>query len=152
MNDKLPTREEYRKKKNNDLEIGNCSLEKKDTKEEDLEVTENIEKVNQILEENGSATSNMDNASFYDNGNLEEANITKIAEDLKKVLTDNGAKIIEEKPMTQRELAYEIKKFKTGYYFFYKIETSSNDAINEFNRVVRINENVIRHLVLKVED
>ena len=36
MNDKLPTREEYRKKKNNDLEIGNCSLEKKDTKEEDF--------------------------------------------------------------------------------------------------------------------
>ena len=48
MNDKLPTREEYRKKKNNDLEIGNCSLEKKDTKEEDLEVTENIE----ILDKN----------------------------------------------------------------------------------------------------
>ncbi len=90
--------------------------------------------------------------TFIVRPDLEEANITKIAEDLKKVLTDNGAKIIEEKPMTQRELAYEIKKFKTGYYFFYKIETSSNDAINEFNRVVRINENVIRHLVLKVED
>ena len=90
--------------------------------------------------------------TFIVRPDLEEANITKIAEDLKKVLTDNGAKIIEEKPMTQRELAYEIKKFKTGYYFFYKIETSSNNAINEFNRVVRINENVIRHLVLKVED
>lgn len=90
--------------------------------------------------------------TFIVRPDLEEANITKIAEDLKKVLTDNGAKIIEEKPMTQRELAYEIKKFKTGYYFFYKIETTNNDAVNEFNRVVRINENVIRHLVLKVED
>ena len=83
---------------------------------------------------------------------LEEANITKVAEEMKNVLTSNGAKILEEKDMEQRELAYEIKKFKTGYYFFYKIETNTSDAINEFNRVSRISENVIRHLIIKVED
>ena len=71
---------------------------------------------------------------------------------MKNVLTSNGAKILEEKDMEQRELAYEIKKFKTGYYFFYKIETNTSDAINEFNRVSRISENVIRHLIIKVED
>lgn len=90
--------------------------------------------------------------TFIVRPDLEEANITKVAEDMKKVLTDNGAKVLEEKPMAQRELAYEIKKFKTGYYFFYKIEAANNDAINEFNRVSRISENVIRHLIVKVED
>lgn len=90
--------------------------------------------------------------TFIVRPDLEEANITKVAEDMKKVLTDNGAKIVEEKAMVQRELAYEIKKFKTGYYFFYTIETTTSDAINEFNRVARISENVIRHLIVKVED
>lgn len=90
--------------------------------------------------------------TFIVRPDLEEANITKVAEEMKNVLTSNGAKILEEKDMEQRELAYEIKKFKTGYYFFYKIETNTSDAINEFNRVSRISENVIRHLIIKVED
>ncbi len=82
---------------------------------------------------------------------MEEAQIQKVAEDLKKVLTDNKAKIVEEKAMGQRELAYEIKKFKTGYYFLYVVE-SETAAIEEFDRVVKINENLLRHLIVKVED
>jgi len=34
---------------------------------------------------------------------MEEAQITKIAEDLKKVLTDNKAKLLEEKAMVQKK-------------------------------------------------
>ena len=45
---------------------------------------------------------------------LEEANIKKSFEDMKKLLTDNKANILEEKEMGQRDLAYEIKKHKTG--------------------------------------
>ena len=82
---------------------------------------------------------------------LEEAELNKVAEEMKKVLTDKAAKILEEKKMGQRELAYEIKKFKTGYYFLYVVEANS-EAINEFDRIAKINENVIRHLVIKVED
>ena len=82
---------------------------------------------------------------------MEEAEIKKTAESLKTVLTDKGAKLIEEKAMGQRDLAYEINKFKTGYYFLYVVEAES-DAIEEFNRVVGINECVIRHLVVKKED
>lgn len=82
---------------------------------------------------------------------LEEAEINKIAEEMKKVLTDNKAKVSAEKNMGQKELAYEINKYKTGYYFLYTVEANT-DAINEFDRVARISENVIRHLVIRVED
>ena len=82
---------------------------------------------------------------------LEETEINKIAEEMKKVLTDNKTKILEEKKMGQKELAYEINKYKTGYYYLYTIEAST-DAINEFDRIARISENVIRHLVIRVED
>ena len=82
---------------------------------------------------------------------MEEAEIKKTAEDMKKVLVDNKATILEEKAMGQRELAYEINKFRTGYYYLFVVEADSK-AINEFDRIVRINESLLRHLIVKVED
>jgi len=82
---------------------------------------------------------------------MEEAEIKSVAEEMKKVLTDGKATIVEEKSMGQRELAYEVKKFNTGYYFLYVVEASS-EVIDEFDRVVRINEKIIRHLIVNVEE
>lgn len=82
---------------------------------------------------------------------MEEAEIRKTADNMKKVLTDAKAKVLEEKAMGQRELAYEIRKFKTGYYYLFVVE-ASKEAEQEFNRVARINENLLRHLIVKVED
>ena len=82
---------------------------------------------------------------------MEEAQIKKVAEDMKKVLTDKKAKIIEEKAMGQRELAYEINKFNTGYYYLFVVEATA-EAEQEFNRVARINENLLRHLIVKVDE
>lgn len=82
---------------------------------------------------------------------MEENEIKATAEEMKKVLENGKAKFIEEKSIGQRELAYEVKKFKTGYYFLFVVETNS-ETVNEFDRVVRINEKVIRHLIVKVEE
>ena len=82
---------------------------------------------------------------------MEEAEIKKTAEEMKKVLTDKGAKALEDKQMGQRELAYEINKFSTGYYYLFVVEADSA-AVKEFDRVARINESLLRHLVVKVED
>ena len=82
---------------------------------------------------------------------MEEAEIRKTAEDMKKVLTDKKANILEEKALGQRELAYEINKFKTGYYYLFVVEAETA-ATKEFDRVARINESLLRHLVVKVEE
>ena len=82
---------------------------------------------------------------------LEEAAIKKEAENLKKVLTDRKSKINEEKAMGQRELAYEMNKYKNGYYFLYVVE-ATHEAISEFDRLARLNENILRHLVIKLDD
>ena len=71
---------------------------------------------------------------------------------LEKVLTSNKTTITLSKELGQMEFAYEIKKFKSGYYYLYNIESSSSDATKEFDRIARINETVIRHIVLKLED
>ena len=82
---------------------------------------------------------------------MEEAEIKKTAESMKKVLTDGKAKVLEEKAMGQKELAYEIKKVNTGFYYLYVVE-ASKEAVSEFDRVARINENLLRHLIVKVEE
>ena len=82
---------------------------------------------------------------------LEETAIKNEAESLKKVLTNLEAKIVEEKAMGQRELAYEIKKYKNGYYFLFVVE-GSHEAIKVFDRLAGINENILRHLIIRKED
>ena len=89
--------------------------------------------------------------TFIVRPDMEEAEINKTAEELKDVLTSKGAKIVSEKAMGQRELAYEIKKFKSGYYFLYVVE-ASKEAIDEFDHVVSINENLLRHLVIRTNE
>ena len=82
---------------------------------------------------------------------LTEEEIKAVAENFQNVLTNNGANVTNFKEMGQRELAYEINKFTTGYYFLFVVEANS-EAEKEFNRVARINESLLRHLIVRVED
>lgn len=83
---------------------------------------------------------------------LEEKAIKETSENMKKIFTDMGVKTIEVKDMGQRELAYEVKKYKTGYYFLITLETENAGSIKEFDRLALISEDVIRHLIVKVEE
>lgn len=69
-----------------------------------------------------------------------------------KVLKDNGASVIEEKEIGQRELAYEINDFKSGFYYLTTIEANDANAINEFDRQARNTSDIVRHLITKIED
>ena len=69
-----------------------------------------------------------------------------------KILTDNKATITNEKDMGQRELAYEIKDFKSGFYYVVTIDATDDAAINEFDRQARNTQDIIRHLITKIED
>lgn len=81
--------------------------------------------------------------------NIDEANVKEVAKNFEKILTDNGATITSSKDLGQKELAYEIKDHKTGYYFLINIEAPDAKAINEFDRLALISEDVIRHLIIK---
>ena len=89
---------------------------------------------------------------FIVKSDLEEEARKNIVKTLEKTLTDNKATITLSKELGQKEFAYEIKKMKSGYYYLYNIETSTDASIKEFDRVAGIDENVVRHLVLKLED
>lgn len=82
---------------------------------------------------------------------LEENAVKETVKKLEKVLTDNKAVITLSKELGQKEFAYEIKGFKSGFYYLYNIESNNDAAIKEFDRVSSIDESVVRHLILNVE-
>ena len=82
---------------------------------------------------------------------LEESAVKEVSKSFEKILTDNGAKVTSSKDLGQQELAYEIKNHKTGFYFLVNIEANDSKAIDEFNRLALISEDVIRHLIVKEE-
>ncbi len=82
---------------------------------------------------------------------LGEEEVKAVVKSFEDILTNNGAKITDSKEMGQRELAYEIKKFKSGYYFVYELEANDDKAIKEFDRLALISNDIIRHLITKIE-
>ncbi len=79
----------------------------------------------------------------------EEETKAKI-EDLKKVLEKNGAVIATLQDAGIKRLAYEVQKFQRGYYGVYYFEAPS-DSIVEIERVIRINEDIIKFMTVKYE-
>ena len=82
---------------------------------------------------------------------LEENAVKETVKKLEKVLTDNKAVITLSKELGQKEFAYEIKGFKSGFYYLYNIDANNDAAIKEFDRVASIDESVVRHLILNIE-
>jgi small subunit ribosomal protein S6 len=72
------------------------------------------------------------------------AQITKV----KDVLAKEGAELVGTNDMGMRKLAYQVEKHNRGYYtvLFYKAEGAT---IQELERNLKINENIIKFLTVK---
>ncbi|MBQ4182363.1 MAG: 30S ribosomal protein S6 [Bacilli bacterium] len=79
---------------------------------------------------------------------LDDAARKDAMDKLAAIITDNGGKVENtDESMGLRDLAYPIKDQTKGYYVVLKV-SMDNVAINEFNRLVRINPSVLRHLIV----
>ncbi|ALV22356.1 MAG: 30S ribosomal protein S6 [Carnobacterium sp.] len=83
--------------------------------------------------------------------NIEETEKAALIERFDTILTDNGAEITESKDWSKRRLAYEIKKFQEGIYHIVKLTATDAAAINEFDRLSKINDNILRHMIIRLE-
>lgn len=85
------------------------------------------------------------------NSSLDEELRKETILNLHKILIDNGATVLEVNEWGNRELAYEIEKQKRGYYVVVTLESDYSNAINEFNRLAKINKNVLRLMIVNKE-
>ncbi|QQD84506.1 MULTISPECIES: 30S ribosomal protein S6 [Jeotgalicoccus] len=82
--------------------------------------------------------------------NIEEEAKSTLVKRFDEVLTNNGAEIVESKEWGKRRLAYEIEDFKDGIYHIIKVNATS-EATDEFDRLAKINNDIIRHIVVRDE-
>ena len=80
--------------------------------------------------------------------NVESEGVKQIVERFNTVFTSHDNDIVELKEIGLKDLAYEIDHHKKGYYVWLLVD-ATQEAIAEFNRLIRINENVIRFIVVK---
>jgi small subunit ribosomal protein S6 len=83
--------------------------------------------------------------------NIDDESKKAVVERFNNVLTENGAEVSEVKEWGKRRLAYEINDFRDGYYMILHVMADSA-AVQEFDRLAKISEDIIRHIVVKEEE
>ena len=84
--------------------------------------------------------------------NIDEEAKAALIERFDSILKDNGAEVVESKDWEKRRLAYEMNGFREGIYHIVKVTSPSTAAaINEFDRLAKINDDILRHMIVKEE-
>ncbi|MDQ0215400.1 small subunit ribosomal protein S6 [Oikeobacillus pervagus] len=83
--------------------------------------------------------------------NVDEDTKKAVVERFDNVLTSNGAELIDSKDWGKRRLAYEINDFREGFYQLVHVQ-SKPEAVQEFDRLAKISDDIIRHIVVKEEE
>lgn len=82
---------------------------------------------------------------------IEEEAHKALIERFNSVLTDNGAEIEKVKEQGKKRFAYTINDYRDGYYVLINF-TSDQPAIDEFDRLAKFSEDIVRHIVVRAED
>jgi len=76
--------------------------------------------------------------------------IDKIVDDFSKIIKDNNGNVVKKEYWGLRALAYKIGNHKKGHYYFLGLDTTA-DVKKELERKMKLNENIIRFLTIKVD-
>lgn len=82
----------------------------------------------------------------------------RIEEEAKKALVDRfvsilseGAENVEVKELGKKQLAYEIEDFYDAFYYTVVLNAETDASTKEFDRLAKINSDIIRHMVVRLE-
>ena len=85
------------------------------------------------------------------NASVEEEKRTALIEQLGGIITSEGGKIVKTDEWGMRDFAYEIDDMTKGYYVVVTFE-AENAGVKEFDRLMRINPNVVRFMIVNIDD
>lgn len=90
-------------------------------------------------------------STFIARQDLSRQDVAKITDGLIAIVEQAGGKIIKNEYWGLRSLSYKIDKNRKGHYTMLGIDAPA-EAVKEVERMLRINENVIRVLTVTVEE
>ncbi|MFD1675981.1 30S ribosomal protein S6 [Alicyclobacillus fodiniaquatilis] len=83
------------------------------------------------------------------NSNLESEQTTELVQKYQSLISGQGGQIDELQEIGKRRLAYEIEGNREGYYVLVQY-TAGAEVPTELERIMRIDDNVVRYLTVRV--
>ena len=84
--------------------------------------------------------------------NIEEEAKNALVARFDSILTDNGATVVESKDWGKNVVLHtKIQDFREGLYHVVNVESDNDFALNEFDRLSKINGDILRHMIVKLD-
>jgi small subunit ribosomal protein S6 len=89
-------------------------------------------------------------STFITRQDLSRQDVSKIADSLGAIIEQGGGKIVKNEYWGLKNLAYKINKHRKGHYNMLAIDAPAA-ALHEMERNMRINEDIVRTLTIRVD-
>jgi small subunit ribosomal protein S6 len=90
-------------------------------------------------------------STFIARQDITQSDVDKLADDFSALIKENGGEVKKREYWGLRSLAYKINKNRKGHYVMLGLDASAA-AVNEMERKLRLNEDVIRNLTIRVDE
>jgi len=80
-----------------------------------------------------------------------EEDVTRLTENLQHIIAEQGGTVTKNESMGRRHLAYNIGRNTEGIYHLFEVEGSGKE-IAELERRMRVNDQVLRYLTVRVDE
>jgi small subunit ribosomal protein S6 len=81
----------------------------------------------------------------------QEDEVTRLTENLRTIITDQGGTVTRSEVMGRRQLAYRIGRSNEGIYVLFEVEGTGRE-IAELERRMRVNDQVMRYMTVRVDE
>jgi small subunit ribosomal protein S6 len=88
---------------------------------------------------------------FIIDPDTQEEEVTRLTENLRGIITDQGGVITRNEVMGRRQLAYQIGRKNEGVYVLFEIEGTGRE-IAELERRMRVSDQVMRYMTVRVDE
>lgn len=88
--------------------------------------------------------------TFVVRADISKGDVQKLTDTLTAIVTDNKETVVKNEYWGLRTLAYKINKMGKGHYTMLGLDCSAT-TLKELERQIGINEDIIRHLTVRVE-
>ena len=88
---------------------------------------------------------------FIARQDISATQVESLADAFASVIETMGGKVAKREYWGLRNLAYKVKKNRKGHYMLFNLDASA-DAVHEMERQMRINEDLLRYLTIRVDE
>ena len=88
---------------------------------------------------------------FIARQDISATQVETLADQFSELIKENGGEVTKKEHWGLKNLAYRIKKNRKGHYVLFNIDAPSA-AVLEMERQMRINEDVVRYLTVRVDE